>query len=166
MSKSLFDRVYAILEAAGESFQNDEGVDPKVCDQVARAICGETLITLPRASRVIAETLKHSQDDPRTLAAKIERILLFGHAKLGSGGGLYEDDGLIDVPRRMSDAALHHAEDSDPAHLVGDLQDLAQAAWDVMTPMQRAAWLQDHRVINVFQNGHEEDRAGLNIPEE
>lgn len=65
------------------------------------------------------------------------------------------------APTMLADAAIHHAEDSDPDHLVGDLQQIISTAWAVMSPDQRKAFLLSPDIISVFECGREEDRLPL-----
>jgi hypothetical protein len=50
-------------------------------------------------------------------------------------------------------AARAHGEDSDPDHEVGDLQDALRVAWDVMTQLQRAQFMDDEQVKAVLAAG-------------
>lgn len=49
-------------------------------------------------------------------------------------------------------AAKAHGENSEPDHEVGDLQAVLRAAWEIMTPGQRAALLSDPRVAEQLES--------------
>jgi hypothetical protein len=49
-------------------------------------------------------------------------------------------------PETFIDAATQHAEDDDPDHEVGDLQEYFRAAFELLSPEQKAAFLKDDRV--------------------
>lgn len=50
------------------------------------------------------------------------------------------------------DAAKTHGIDSEPDHEVGDLQDMLRAAWDILTPAQRMAFVSLPAIEELVEN--------------
>lgn len=57
-------------------------------------------------------------------------------------------------PQELLDAAGHHGDDlGEPGHTVGDLRDMLQACWEVMSPSQRAFVIEGDQVDGIIECG-------------
>lgn len=57
------------------------------------------------------------------------------------------------APKILVDAVETHGEAEGPEHMLGDIEQIIDAAWTLLTPSQRTDFMRDYRVRNVMECG-------------